>query len=396
MSRARAAAMACAVAIAATAGDAASGSTVEVTRGDKIRYVAAVGERNAPSIAGIPDTWPSAFLVRDPGANMTPGRGCLAVDALRVGCVAFGGAMYEVRLDLRDNDDTLQVEGDPIVNANGGPGDDTLVGGGWDDDFDGGGGRDELRGSEGDDELTDGDRDDGGGAPRDADVLEGGPGDDTISYEQRTRAVHVDLEATVGGAPGENDTLTSFEHVRGGAGDDRLVGDNVGNRIDGGGGADRLVGRGGDDWMRRAGAAHVTCGGGHDYVQHVTVKSVLRADCETVIRALGDSSQFTVDAVPRRRGDALALELSCPENEGGEAPCTGTVRLRSAGQRGATLAEGSIPARNGELTIRLAITAAGRRVLAKRRPRPVVVAFAARRTAGLAWTVRFPRGGVPR
>ena len=396
MRAARVAATACGAALAAAAPGAASGASVEVTRADMIRYVAAAGERNAPSIAEIPDSWPSAFLVRDPGATLTPGRGCVAVDALRVGCFAFGGAMYELRLELGDQDDVLQVEGDPLVKADGGLGDDRLVGGGWDDQFDGGGGRDDLRGAGGDDELTDGDRDDRDGAPLDADVFDGGPGVDLISYEQRTRGVRVDLGATRAGAPGENDTLTGFEHVRGGAGDDRLVGDDANNRIDGGGGADRLAGRRGADWIRRARAARVTCGDGHDYVQHVTVQSVLRSDCETVVRDLGDGLQFTVDAVPRRQGDALALELDCPEDEVGEAPCDGTVRVRSAGKRGVTLAAGTIPARNGEFTVRLAITAAGRRLLAVRRSRTVVVTFDAHRTAGLAWTLRLPRGGLRR
>jgi Ca2+-binding RTX toxin-like protein len=395
MRAARARAMACAAAVASIAPSAAAGATVEVTKADKIRYVAGAGEHNAPSISAIPESWPSAYFVRDPGASVTPGPGCLAIDALRVGCFAFGGALYDLRFDLGDEDDVLRLEGSSSVQANGGPGDDQLFGGDSFDELDGGGGRDELRGGDGFDRVTDGDRDDGGGQ-LDADVLDGGRGYDMISYELRTRMVAVDLAASLGGAPGENDALVGFEEVRGGTGDDRLLGDDADNHIDGGGGADRLDGRGGDDWISHAGGAHVACGEGADSVQNVTVQSVLRTDCETVIRGFGDGGQFTADAVPRRRGDGLTLRLVCPTDEGGGAPCTGTVQVRSGSGRGTMLAHGTIPARNGRLTVALTLTAPGRRLLTARRPQSVVVAFAARRTAGLTWTLRLPRGGIPR
>jgi hypothetical protein len=60
--------------------------------------------------------------------------------------------------------------------------------------------------------------------------MDGGPGDDEISYRQRTGRAVVDLsDSGPDGAPGENDTLRSFESATGGKGDDRLVGNRRDN-----------------------------------------------------------------------------------------------------------------------------------------------------------------------
>jgi Ca2+-binding RTX toxin-like protein len=93
---------------------------------------------------------------------------------------------------------------------NGGPSDDHLVGSFGADILDGGG-HDVLAGLEGDDILKDGDLDgaaDALGPSRD--VLEGGSGFDTASYERRTRPVRVDLAHVSGnGAHGEGDVLAA-------------------------------------------------------------------------------------------------------------------------------------------------------------------------------------------
>jgi Ca2+-binding RTX toxin-like protein len=128
------------------------------------------------------------------------------------------------------------------IDAFGGPGDDVLTGSPADDFLDGGGGTDVLTGGDGGDMLTDGDRDDA--AARlgpDADMLDGGPGFDTLSYRQRTRGVVVDLATDLpAGEPGERDIAPGFERVTGGKGDDRFAGDGDANFLDGGGGSNLL------------------------------------------------------------------------------------------------------------------------------------------------------------
>jgi Ca2+-binding RTX toxin-like protein len=107
----------------------------------------------------------------------------------------------------------------------GGPGDDRLDGGDGDDVLRGGDGADVLDGALG------------------ADVLRGGGGLDTVLYTTRTAPVSVTLGVTNGddGETAEGDTVGSdIEIVRGGAGDDTLVG---------GLGPEELYGRAGDDTL---------------------------------------------------------------------------------------------------------------------------------------------------
>ena len=96
-----------------------------------------------------------------------------------------------------------------------------------------------------------------------ADMLDGGPGLDRLSYAQRTRGVVVDLaKGGPAGEPGEKDVARGFEWLTGGKGDDRLGGDDGDNDIDGGGGGNQLTGRGGDDFLRNASGPKVSCGQG--------------------------------------------------------------------------------------------------------------------------------------
>jgi Ca2+-binding RTX toxin-like protein len=130
---------------------AARAATVELRDpgyGDLIRFTAAPGERNDVTFTEIEDSW-SAYLVRDAGAPLTVGRGCVLVDAHTAACVATSGAMYEMHVRLGDGDDILHPVGFHQMKAKGGPGDDILLGGIWNDRLNGGGGRDELRGGPG-------------------------------------------------------------------------------------------------------------------------------------------------------------------------------------------------------------------------------------------------------
>ncbi len=119
----------------------------------------------------------------------------------------------------RIGEDTLRG----IENVIGGAGDDTLGGDDTANVLDGGGG---------DDLLT---------ADARNDTYEGGEGEDSLSFAAETDGVIVDLASgtAVGPRTGE-DSFGGIEHVIGGAGDDRLVGDGENNSLIGGAGNDTL------------------------------------------------------------------------------------------------------------------------------------------------------------
>jgi Ca2+-binding RTX toxin-like protein len=97
-----------------------------------------------------------------------------------------------------------------------------------------------ILGGAGDDTIT-------GGAG--ADSLSGGAGDeDLLSFLGVPAGVTVDLALGRGwGGEAQGDSIDGFEALRGGAGDDSLVGDGGDNRLSGGFGADTLDGGAGDD-----------------------------------------------------------------------------------------------------------------------------------------------------
>jgi Ca2+-binding RTX toxin-like protein len=127
-------------------------------------------------------------------------------------------------------------EGDNVVsteNITGGPGSDRLAGNQGDNVIAGGAGDDTLIG--------------GGGS----DTLDGGAGGfDTVSYEDRLapEGVTVTINSpNAGGGNGENDSLSNFERLVGGAGDDVLSGSPANDDIEGAGGADVIAGGDGND-----------------------------------------------------------------------------------------------------------------------------------------------------
>ena len=310
---------------------------------DEVHYVAGAGEANVVLVSYDGDA--KGITITDPGATITAGTSCTAVDAHTARCLARGTTdatqfLAFARVELGDGNDRVSTtRPGPVpvgaLVADGGPGDDHLEGGPNNDELDGGGGRDELLGGDSQDVLTDGDVD---GASGDAapgpDTLDGGPGQDEIRYAQRTAAVAVDLVDSAGdGEPGEDDTLLGFERITGGGGNDRLAGDGLGNTLDGGAGRNALIGRGGDDVLRNFGArGSVSCGRGNDFVFDVRPRNFIEPACERVVAGRG-RLRLDFGAYPiRTGGKRLGFRVRCPFDEASDQffACSGRLTLREA------------------------------------------------------------------
>lgn len=164
-------------------------------------------------------------------------------------CTITGTPGDDVLIGTPGPDVICGLGGDDDLRGLGG--DDVLYGGDGDDRLDGGAGNDTLLGGDGEDQLVTGPG---------ADRMRGGSGLDSVSYASRTEGVQVTLgEGDDDGEPGEGDDVAAdVEIVRGGRGDDRLVGTP---------GDEELLGGAGDDeiWPG-AGEDLVEAGTGDDFV----------------------------------------------------------------------------------------------------------------------------------
>ena len=287
----------------------------EYHSGPSVSFLAAPGERNDLSIVVAADR---SVTVRDAGAPLAAGRGCRALDAHRARCVSAdpGGAIESGDANLGDGEDRVVVSvpaaagwgalslnggaGSDLLDASatsrildpkaetgtvalgGGPGPDRLIGGVGDDSLYGGGASDTLVGGAGADVLG---GDDARRRPLGADSLDGGPGDDTVTYEERRAPVRVDL-ARPGraGARRERDSLRSVENLIGGEAHDVLLGNAGDNLLQGSdtlfqhrGSGDTLAGRGGnDELLDFGGASRLNGGAGNDELSGVDARDRLR------------------------------------------------------------------------------------------------------------------------
>jgi Ca2+-binding RTX toxin-like protein len=139
--------------------------------------------------------------------------------------------------------------GSAAVNVlNGRAGGDALAGGDEDDELQGGDGNDSLAGDGGDDQLR------------------GNGGSDTASYAGSAGPVTIDLRSGTGTGQG-SDTLQGIENATGGASDDGILGTDQANVLNGGGGNDTIFGLHGDDDLRgSSGSDAVDAGGGGDTI----------------------------------------------------------------------------------------------------------------------------------
>lgn len=286
----------------------------------------AASERNDLVISGPGDS--TIVRVRDTGAALKAGRGCVSVSSREVTCRvdrrADRYANLEEALEVSfvveagGGDDRVRLApyAGGVNEVFGGEGADVLEGSAGQDFLKGGAGRDRLVGGPGSD-ILDGDgantsKQDAPVAAAAADEIDGGPDDDVsrsdeqgdvVYYSGRRMPVRVDLsDPAPDGAQDENDVLTGVESVAGGDGDDILIGDGRDNYLSGGPGRDQVEAGAGDDVVTQAekvdlgagddrlgfivpetgvGLPDATCGDGRDVVTLESFADVRPAtDCE--------------------------------------------------------------------------------------------------------------------
>lgn len=261
---------------------------------DVVTVVAPPGEANALDVS----VERTRVRVGDVGAALVAGPGC-AAEGIAVVCDRRGYAGLEVAIEAADGDDGVRVSrGASHVRIHAGDGDDdvvvegavtTLLDGGAGADrltgaptalnrFEGGPGADVQLGGSSWDTFDEGSDD---GVP---DRIDGGGGRDRVTYQARTAPLTIDLAAGVGGVPGERDELVGIEGAGGGAGVDRVVGDDGANELwPGPSAGDVLEGRAGDDILEGGGTtgdggAALHCGAGRDRV--AGNPAALGVDCD--------------------------------------------------------------------------------------------------------------------
>lgn len=317
----------------------------------------------------------------DRSVTVTAERGCDQLDAHRVRCRRVDGAFIWVR----DMDDRVRAG---RAATYGGPGADTIEGGGG---LNGEAGDDVLRGGPKADGLAPGpgaDRVYGGGGndnileeshvfgdelppPPEFDLLDGGPGLDTVDYGARPAPGTIDLRRGLGHMP-DSDTLVSIEGGISRRNGDALLGHDGPNRLEAWGrsfqsgragadtldahapyGIDTLDAGAGDDRIGLNNDSQLgdlfardrlRCGPGTDTVEDPGANALLAADCERV-SFLG-TPQIRLPTGRASAREPIATISGYCELE----PCKGaTARLRLATsarsderpRSGATLARGT-------------------------------------------------------
>jgi len=151
--------------------------------------------------------------------------------------IVFGGNGNDVIYGGDGNDRLFGEAGDDVIFGedgddfiDGGAGNDILYGGAGNDIIHDGAGRDAVFGGAGNDRVV---------AALDAedDLYDGGEGWDTLDYSAATQALTIDLvNATATGVEIGTDTITGFETILAGAGDDHIIAGHAPAVLAGGGG----------------------------------------------------------------------------------------------------------------------------------------------------------------
>jgi Ca2+-binding RTX toxin-like protein len=236
------------------------------------------------SLGAFPESMSNGTISIDTsgGKDVVAIAGTADADDIHLGSMTAGSALVHVG----DMLPKLQISNQETLLISSGPGDDRIdatggaslggplavaltgYGGAGSDVLVGGSAADELHGGSGDDTFNTATSADG------ADFYDGGPGEDTLSYELRTTSVHVSVDNTANdGATGERDNVqTTIEILIGGSADDTLTGSAANDTLIGGPGNDTLNGGDGDDTFVEStmaqGADIMNGGAGSDTVDY--------------------------------------------------------------------------------------------------------------------------------
>jgi Ca2+-binding RTX toxin-like protein len=203
--------------------------------------VSGLGGKDTLDGGGGIDTLNFEYLAA--GQNLTIALGALNTKTGLVAKTSTSGV-------LNDIDSVTNFE-----NVTGGFGNDKLTGNAGDNTLEGSGGRDQLFGMDGNDVLGGGKGGDVLDGGKGGDVLDGGADNDTASYKTSTLLVSIDLENdTAAGGDASGDQLNNIENLIGSARNDTLSGDGNANIIEGGLGDDTLNGQSGIDTLSFVGA----------------------------------------------------------------------------------------------------------------------------------------------
>jgi hypothetical protein len=366
MARALIAAAATLALAAAAPAHAATAKVEAGNSGSEAVYTAAAGEKNDVLVKRLD---PQTLRISDAGASITTGSGCTLVDDHTVDCsVAQGNVLY-ARVSAGDGSDRVRASATTGIRADGGLGDDTLIGDDAPDFLNGGGGDDRIVGRGGNDYIYGGSHDD---------RLYGQGGEDSIYADSD------DFDQPNSAEPG-SDVLS------GGADSDSL---------DGGAGPDVLSGAGGSDILVPGpGADAVSCGSEYDRTSDPQVSDFLKPGCEDVSFELAQLEEdlhtfMRVGAYPVKvRRASVDFVVGCPQTVGyDDGECNdwaGRLRLRDT--RGRALGSARVtlrstdPGPDGRFKVRL--NRRGRSLLARPRGARVVVAIGGERLPTRRWTV---------
>lgn len=299
--------------------------------------------------------------------------------------ITLDGGAGNDQLDGYQGPETM-IGGDGDDTLEGNRGDDHLFGGAGNDTVDGGDDADEVRGGDGDDVVG------GGGRPAFADIVDGGPGRDTLSpYEysgEQSGGTPQPVRITLAGGaddgrPGEHDDVSGVEvaHLLVAA-DITAAGDPVDlsvfrtqaapSRLVGSPGADVLTGFDFDDVIQAgAGDDQVIGSYGNDTIDPGPGRDTVNADTATACNFFECRPPYGNDTVDARDGEvdqiacgvgqdrvlADAADVVAPDCETVEraaAPGAGTPDAGGKGPRGGAAAK---PAKKLSVTLPKRLTA---------------------------------------
>ena len=266
------------VAAGSVAGPAAAASYGWATASaTKITFTADYGVKNKVVI-----TRSGRTVTIDDRVAVKAGKGCKQVkgDKTKVRCKT-GKAPTKVAVDLYDRNDSVVNNSDLRMEADGGDGNDKLVGGPKADDLRGDSvcgraraGNDKIYGRGGSDQIY---GDDG------ADYVSAGDGNDWVFGDSDcVNGPNRSGNDVIHGGNG-NDTL------QGDGGADRLYGGSGSDSLIGSAGRDRLEGGAGNDWLTgdvdgRTATADVLLGGaGRDWVDYSVYRSAVSVDLDGAV-----------------------------------------------------------------------------------------------------------------